>query len=120
MIDFKKSNQIFLRKLLQVYAKYKTEPACPNDEQQKVWQNITKEMREQFSYACGETLCRFELFQLKHQYECSIRQNKKKGHKIDLFDDAEKAFGTSENLGKPKILFNLNPVNSQRTVKVKL
>lgn len=104
-LGLQESNKKFLRKLLQVYSKYKTELACSKDEEQKIWEKIAKEMRDKFSYSCGENLCRFELLDLKCRYENSKRWKVNHGNMSYLFHDAEKAFETPENLGKPKIFY---------------
>lgn len=96
---------------MQVYSKYKKELASPDTEEQKVWDKITREMRETYSYNCSESLCRFNLSQLKLEYENLAKDGVKSGNMAYLFDDAKEAFGTLENTGKPKMLFNLNPVS---------
>lgn len=111
-LSLKKSNKEFVSKLLQVYAKYKTELASPDTEEQTVWEKIAREVTEISSYNCGARICRFELFQLKCQYENFKRGDLKNGNIPFSFDEAREAFEDSEKLGKLKILFNLNPVIS--------
>lgn len=94
-------------KLLQVYTKYKAEISLQNFdvEQQIVWGKVAKEVSKNCSSFYGKRRCCYEINNLKFHYELFKKKKSETCAKPYFFDEARKAFESTQCTGNFKLYF---------------